>query len=269
MFARARLFLRSRCCLRSALPAFLALLFTAPFMSPAPALAVEIKVIASVAPKDAYLELLPQFERASGHKVVTEWAPTVEMLRRLKEGEGFDLVLISTANMDELSRLGVIAPGARWDVASSGIGVAIKAGAPRPDISSVDKLKETLLAARSVAYSTGPSGVYLVGLFERMGLTAALAPKIKAIQGVPVAVLVARGEYEIGFQQVPEILPVPGIDYLGPLPPGAQSMTMFPMGVHAKADAAHAQAARAWVEFLRRPESAEVFRKHGLVPAGQ
>jgi molybdate transport system substrate-binding protein len=234
-----------------------------------PASATEIKVIASVAPKDAYLELLPQFEQASGHKVVTEWVPTVEMVRRLKEGEAPDLVLISSANMDELARLGVIAAGARWDVASSGIGVAVKAGAPVPDISSVEKLKAALVSAKSVAYSTGPSGVYLVGLFERMGLTATLAPKIKAIQGTPVAVLVAKGEFEIGFQQVPEILPVPGIAYAGPLPPGAQSMTMFPMGVHAKADAAHAQAAKAWVEFLRRPESGAVFRKHGLVPAGE
>jgi molybdate transport system substrate-binding protein len=251
-----RLIMRTRCALFS----FLALMSIS-------AAATEIKVIASVAPKDAYLELLPQFEKETGHKVVTTWAPTVEMMTRLKGGEAFDVVLISTSNMDELGKLGVIRPQARWEVASSGIGVAIPKGAPKPDISSVEKLKETLVKAKSVAYSTGPSGVYLVGLFERLGLTQVLAPKIKSIQGVPVATLVAKGEFEIGFQQVPEILPVPGIDYVGPLPPGAQSMTFFPMAIHAKADAAHAQAGQAWVAFLRRPASAEVFRKHGLVPA--
>ena len=241
--------------------------FTLLLCSAMPASATEIKVIASVAPKDAYLELQPLFEKATGHKVVTAWAPTVEMMSRLKGGEAVDLVLISALNMDELVKAGVIAPSLRWDVASSGIGVAVRKGAPKPDISTVEKLKEALLAAKSVGYSTGPSGVYLVGMFEKLGLTEALKPKLKVIQGVPVATLVAKGEIEIGLQQVPEILPVPGIDYAGPLPAGAQSMTMFPMGVHAKADAEHAQAAQAWVMFLRTPQAGAVFRKHGLVPA--
>lgn len=235
----------------------------------ASACATDISVMASVAPKDAYLELLPTFEKQTGHTVKTMWAPTVEMMKRLTGGEKVDLFLISSSNMDALQKEGMVAPGLRWDVASSGIGVAVKAGAPKPDISTPDKLREALVRAKSVAYSTGPSGVYLVGLFEKMGLTGTLAPKIKAITGTPVAVLVAKGEFEIGFQQVPEILPVKGIDYVGPLPAGAQSMTMFPMAVHAKADREHAQAAQQWVAFLRTREAGEVFRKHGLVPAGE
>lgn len=230
--------------------------------------ATDIKVLASVAPKDAILELQPAFEKASGHKVQMIWAPTVEMMTRLKGGETVDLVLISTANMNELEKAGIVLGNARWDVASSGIGVAVKAGAPKPDISSGAKLKEALLNAKSVAYSTGPSGVYLVGLFEKLGLTEALKPKLKAIQGVPVATLVAKGEFEIGFQQVPEILPVPGIDFVGPLSADVQSMTMFPMAVHAKADASHVEAAKAWVKFLTTPEAGAVMKKHGLVPAG-
>lgn len=229
--------------------------------------ATDITVMASVAPKDAYLELLPAFEKQTGHTVKTMWAPTVEMMNRLKGGEKVDLFLISSSNMDALQKEGVVAQGLRWDVASSGIGVAVKAGAAKPDISSPEKLKEALVKAKSVAYSTGPSGVYLVGLFEKMGLTETLKPKIAAIQGTPVAVLVAKGDYEIGFQQVPEILPVPGIDFVGPLPAGAQSMTMFPMAVHAKADREHAQAAQQWVAFLRTKDAGEVFRRHGLVPA--
>jgi molybdate transport system substrate-binding protein len=231
------------------------------------AAATEIKVMASVAPKNAYLELQPLFEKATGHKVTTIWAPTVEMMTRLKGGEQVDLVLIASSNMDELQRVGVISDK-RWNVVSSGIGVAVKQGAPKPDISSPEKLKQALIDAKSVAYSTGPSGVYLVSLFERMGLTETLKPKITAITGTPVAVLVAKGDYEIGFQQIPEIVPVQGIDYLGPLPPGAQSMTSFPMGVHAKADAEHAEAATAWVKFLTTPEAGAVMRKWGLVPAG-
>jgi len=242
-----------------------ALLACSAFFLP-PASATEIKVMASVAPQHAYEELQPLFEKQTGHKVKTVWLPTVEMMQRLEEGEAADAVLISSANMEKLTKLGITVAGSRVDVVKSGIGVAIKKGAPRPDISSAAKLKETLLAAKSVSYSTGPSGVYLVALFEKMGLTEALKPKLKVIQGTPVGVLVARGEVEIGFQQVPEIVPVPGVEFLGPLPAEIQYVTLFPMMVHAKADAAHAAAAKAWMEFLHTPEAGVVMRKHGLEP---
>lgn len=247
---------------RAALGALLAC--SALFLSPASA--TDIKVMASVAPQHAYEELQPLFEKKTGHKVTTAWLPTVEMMQRLKAGEVSDVVLISAANMDELAKLGVVVPGSRVEVVKSGIGVAIRKGAPRPDISSAAKLKETLLAAKSVSYSTGPSGVYLVSLFEKLGLTEALKPKLKVIQGTPVGVLVARGEAEIGFQQVPEIIPVQGIEYLGPLPAEVQFTTVFPMAVHVKADAAHAAAGKQWIEFLHAPEAAAVMKKFGLEP---
>jgi len=251
----------------SALPraALGALLACSAFFLP-PASATDIKVMASVAPQHAYEELQPLFERQTGHKVTTLWAPTVEMMQRLKGGEAVDVMLISAANMDELMRLGLVASGSRVEVVKSGIGVAIKKGAARPDISTPAKLKEALLAAQSVSYSTGPSGVYMVKLFDQLGLTEALKPKLKVIQGTPVGVLVARGEVEIGFQQVPEIVPVPGVDYLGPLPAEIQYVTVFPMAVHAKADAAHAAAGRQWIAFLHTPEAAVVMRKFGLEP---
>ena len=197
--------------------------------------AAEIAVISTVAHKDAYIEMMPAFERASGHKVVTQWVPTVEVLRRIKAGEATDLVLMVASGIDELTKVGKIESGSGVPFVKSGIGIAVRAGAPRPDVSSADAFRRTLLAAKSVAYSTGPSGNYLAGLFERMGIAAEIKAKVRVTQGEPVGNFVARGEAEIGFQQIPEILPVKGIDYLGPLPPDIQYITTFSAGIHAAA----------------------------------
>ena len=197
--------------------------------------AAEIAVISTVAHKDAYIEMIPAFERASGHKVVTQWVPTVEVLRRIKAGEATDLVLMVASGIDELTKVGKIESGSGVPFVKSGIGIAVRAGAPRPDVSSADAFRRTLLAAKSVAYSTGPSGNYLAGLFERMGIAAEIKAKVRVTQGEPVGNFVARGEAEIGFQQIPEILPVKGIDYLGPLPPDIQYITTFSAGIHAAA----------------------------------
>ena len=226
--------------------------------------AAEIQVMASAAIKEAYLELAPEFERASGHKVVTQWVPTVDMLARLKGGETVDLVIMSAAGLEELTGAGRIAAGSRVDVAKSGIGVAVRAGAPKPDISSADAVKRALLAAKSVAYSTGPSGVYLAGLFQRMGIADEVKPKLKRVKGVPVGEVVARGEAEIGFQQVSELLPVAGIDYLGPLPATIQEITVFAAGVHVAAR--QPDAAKALIGFLATPAAVAVIRKKGMEP---
>lgn len=227
--------------------------------------AAEIRVISSVAHQHAYEELVPQFERATGHKVATTWAPTVEMMNRLKAGEKFDLVIMASNSLEELTRLGKIGAGSRVDVVKSGIGVGVRKGAPHPDISTPESFKAALLNAKSVAYSTGPSGAYLVGLFERMGISDELKPKLKVIQGEPVGGVVARGDAEIGFQQVPELLPVQGIDFLGTLPAAIQFVTIFSSGI--PAEASQPDAARALVKFLTAPEAAPVIRKHGLEPA--
>lgn len=226
--------------------------------------AAEISVISTVAYKEAYLELLPAFERATGHKVVTQWAPTVEVLRRIKGGEAVDLVLMAATGIEDLTKAGKIVEGSAVPFVQSGIGIAARAGAPKPDVSSPEAFKRTLLAAKSVAYSTGPSGNYLVGLFERLGIAAEVKAKTQIIQGIPVAEVVARGEAEIGFQQIPEILPVRGIHYLGPLPAEIQYTTVFSSGIHTSA--MQAEAARAWARFLKSPEAAAQYRKHGMEP---
>jgi len=227
--------------------------------------AAEIKVLASPAIRESYLELLPRFEKASGHKVVTMWAGTVDVMKRIKAGEAVDAVVLSAGSMEELIKLGKVVPGSRVDLARSGVGVAVRAGAPRPDISSGEALKRALLAAKSVAYSSGPSGVYLAGLFQRMGIADALKGKLKQVApGVQVGGIVASGEAEIGFQQVSELLAVSGIDYVGPLPPDIQNITVFAGGIHAGAK--EADAAKAWFRFLTAPAAAPVLKKHGMEP---
>ena len=225
---------------------------------------VEIEVMSTAAFKDAYLELLPAFECRSGHKVVTQWVPTVEVLRRINGGEAVDLVLMAASGIEELTRAGKIVGGSAVPFVKSGIGIAAPAGAPAPDVSSTAAFKHTLLAARSIAYSTGPSGNYLAGLFERIGIAAGIKAKTQIIQGIPVGDVVARGDAEIGFQQIPEILPVKGIQYLGPLPADIQYTTLFAAGIHVAAK--QAQAAQAWVDFLKTPAAAALYKKFGMEP---
>ncbi len=225
----------------------------------------EIKVMASAAFKEAYLELVPEFERSTGHKVVTLWVPSVQMMSRLKGGETTDLVVMSAAALAELVEHGMIDPGNRFELAKSGVSVAVKAGASRPDISSGEALKRAVLAAKSIVYSTGPSGIYLAGLFQRMGIADQIKHKIKQVQGEPAGASVARGEAEIGFQQTSELLPVPGIDLIGPLPADVQQITVFSAGLHVAAT--QPDAARALVGFLTAPAAAPVIRKKGMEPA--
>lgn len=217
----------------------------------------------SLAFKEAYLELVPQFERATGNKVSTSWVGSVQMMSRLKGGEAVDLVILSAASLDDLVKAGIIAD--RQDIAKSGVAAAVKAGAPKPDISSGEALKRAVLAAKSVAYSTGPSGIYLVDLFQRMGIADQIRSKVKQVQGEPAGAVVARGEADLGFQQMSELLPVPGIDIVGPLSPDVQKITVFSAGVHRKAQSA--DAARALVKFFKAPAAAPVIRAKGMEPA--
>jgi molybdate transport system substrate-binding protein len=187
------------------------------------------------------------------------------MMSRLKGGEVADLVIMSATLLDELIKAGIVAAGNRFDLAKSGVGVAVKSGAPKPDISSGEALKRAVLAAKAVAYSTGPSGIYLVGLFQRMGIADAIRDKAKISQGFPAGDFVARGEAELAFQQISELLPVPGIELVGPLPPDVQQITVFSAGLHAGAK--EPDAARALVKFLTAPAAAPVIRKKGMEPA--
>jgi len=223
----------------------------------------EIKVMLSAAFKEAYLELTPQFEKATGHKLTTAWVASVEMMQRLKGGEQVDLVILSAASLDELKKAGIVAE--RFDIAKSGVGVAVKTGAPKPDISSGEAVKRSVLAAKGIAYSKGPSGIYLIKLFERWGISEQIKSKVKQVQGEPAGASAARGEVELAFQQVSELLPVPGIELVGPLPPDIQEITTFAAGVHARAAAPNE--ARALVQFFKAPAAVPVIRKKGMEPA--
>lgn len=222
-----------------------------------------LKVMLSAAFKEAYRELSPQFERATGHRIENLWVPSVQMMSRLQGGEAVDLVILSAAALEELRQAGIVAD--RTDLARSGIGIAVKSGAPKPDIGSGEAVKRAVLAAKGIAYSTGPSGIYLAGLFQRMGIAERIKSRVKQVQGVPAGSVVARGEAEIAFQQISELLPVQGIELVGPLPPDIQEITVFSAGVHVAAKAP--DAARALVRFLTAPAAAPVIREKGMEPA--
>ena len=235
--------------------------------SPSP---VALKAAISGAFRAAALALIPDFERASGHKVSTSWGPSIgdtptSIPSRLARGEPFDLVILSADSLDRLIAAGRIVSGSRVDLVRSGIGIAVKAGAPRPDIGSADAIVRALLQAASIGYSASASGVYLEGLFRRLGIAEQIAPKLKRPQGEPVGRLVARGEVEIGFQQVSELLPVAGIDYVGPLPPGIQELTVFSAGIPTAA--VRPDAARAFIAHVRTPASTAIIRNCGMEPA--
>jgi len=227
--------------------------------------AAELKLLASGAVKEAYAELVPQFEKASGHKVAITWAGTVDIKKKVAAGEAFDVIIVASPEMDAFIKDGKIADGTKVDVVKSGVGIAVKAGAPKPDFSSGDALKKSLLAAKSVGYSTGPSGVYLVGLFEKWGVADQIKAKAKITQpGVPVASLVRSGEAEIGFQQVSELIHEPGIDFLGALPNDVQRITTFSSGI--PPGAKEKDAAKALQTFLTAKERTDTLKQHGLSP---
>ncbi len=230
--------------------------------------AAEIKVLATQAVEGAYREVVPLFEKASGHKVTTIFTGTLDAQKRIAAGESYDLIIMAGPAIDELITSGKVAPGTRVDLARSGVGVAVRAGAPKPDIHSTDALKKTLLAAKSIGYSSGPSGVYLAGLFRKLGIAGQLGPKLKqAPSGMFVGSMIARGEVEVGFQQVSELAHFPGIDYVGPLPADIQNVTVFSSGMHSGARSA--DAAKAWTAFLTSPAAAAVFRSKSMEPAGR
>jgi molybdate transport system substrate-binding protein len=221
-----------------------------------------MRVLSSLAIKEAYLELQPLFEKKSGLKVDTEWLGMVDIMKRVKAGESADMLIASQKALGELKSLGKVA--AVVDLAKSGAAMAVKKGAKRPDIGSGEALKRALRDAKSIAYSSGPSGVYLVELIQKWGLAEELRPKsTQTPPGTAVGPLVARGEAEIGFQQMSELLPFSaGIDIVGPLPAEIQVITVFSGGVHVAAK--EADAARALLDFLA--SSAAVLRKHGMEP---
>ena len=227
--------------------------------------AAEIKVLSTQATEEAYKELVPQFEKASSHKVTTVFTGTLDALKRLGNGEAYDLLIMARQQIDELSQSGKVVAGSRTDIAKSGVGVAVGKGKPKPDISTVDALKKSLLAAKSIGYSTGPSGIYVVTMFQKMSIADEIKTKLKQTPtGVFVGSIIASGEAEIGFQQVSELSFFPGIDYVGPIPAEVQLITIFSAGI--PAGTKQADAAKALVSFITAPAAAVIFKKHALDP---
>lgn len=232
--------------------------------------AADLTVASSGGFAAAYEQLKPQYEKASGNALTIAWGPSMgdtpnTIPSRLKRGETIDVVIMVDSALDKLVKEGQVAPGSKVVLAKSIIGMAVKAGAPRPDISTVDALKRTLLNAKSIAYSDSASGVYLQNvLFPRLGIWEQIKGKARMIPADPVAGVVAKGEAEIGFQQVAELLPVAGVDVVGPLPAGAQQVTLYSAAVVANSQ--QPEAARAFVEYLHSDAAAPTINRTGLDP---
>jgi molybdate transport system substrate-binding protein len=233
--------------------------------------AAEIKALITTALKTSIEDLAPQFERATGHKLRAAYGPSSMLAKRIAGGEDADFVILGGDGIDELIKQRKVIDGSNVRFARSMIGAAVAKGAPKPDISSTEAFKRALLAAKSVAYSSvasgGASGMFLAKAFETMGIAEALAAKAKLAAGGPdgfAAAFVIKGEAEIALQPIPELMAVPGVDIVGPLPGDFQNVTTYAAGV--TVFAAEAEAAEALVKFLTTPAAAVVFKARGLNP---
>src|SRR4030095_9155497 len=169
--------------------------------------AIELKVMAASAIKEAYLELVSDFEKSSGNRVITIWGGTEGLAKRISSGEVIDIVIVAAPNIDKLIMEGKLVAGSRADIAKSGVGIALRTGLPKPDISSAEGVKQAVLVATSVAYSTGPSGFYIADLFKKMGITDQIKDKVRQpASGAPLGELVARREADFGFEQISNLL---------------------------------------------------------------
>lgn len=232
----------------------------------------EFRVMTSGAFTAAYLELIPRLEALTKKKFVTAATSIgtgdMSIPNRLKRGEAVDVVIVADGVLLGFIKEGLIKADSHTPVARSAIGMAVRAGAPKPDLSSVDALKRTLLGAKSIAYSASVSGEYLTKeLYQRLGVADQVMPKSRLIGGGErVGAVIARGEAEIGFQQISELLPVPGIAHITPLPPEVQKVSVFSAGI--SQTTTDADAARAVIRFLASAEAAPAITKSGLEPIG-
>jgi molybdate transport system substrate-binding protein len=229
-------------------------------------MAEAITGISSMATRQILAELGGAFQKKTGQIVAIESVGGVDAAKRVRAGAALDIVALADDVMRQLDADGLLRPGTRTGFATSAMAVAVRAQASRPDLSSEASLKAAVLAARSIGYSTGPSGTHMLGLLRRWGIEQAVSDRlVKASPGVPVATLVARGEAELGFQQLSEFLDVPGIVIAGPLPPEVQSVTLFSCAVCTTAT--NAAGARDLIRYLTSAEADASKRRHGMEPA--
>lgn len=219
-----------------------------------------------MATRQVLAELADAWERRSGTRTEIESVGGVDAARRVMAGEAFDVVFLASDAIDKLVAGGRLVPGSRVDLVDSSVAIAVRAGTPRPDIATEDALRAAVQAAPTIGYSTGPSGVALLKLFERWGLAAELAGKtVQAAPGVPVGKLVAQGEVALGFQQLSELMSLPGIDVIGPMPAPVEITTTFSAGVCESS--AQAEAVRGLLGFMASPDADETKRRNGMKPA--
>lgn len=225
-----------------------------------------IKLLSSMATREVLAELAAQHQRETGCTVDLESAGGVDVAKRVAAGEVVDVVVLAAKAIDTLIGAGRLLADSRTDLVRSGIAVAVPAGAAVPDLSSEAAVRRAVLDAPTLSYSTGPSGVYLLELFERWGILAQIHPRIvQAPPGVPVGSLVARGDVALGFQQLSELIHVPGIVVAGPLPPEIQSITIFTAAVSSAS--AQVASARRLLAHMASPAAAEAIRRQGMEPA--
>jgi molybdate transport system substrate-binding protein len=229
----------------------------------------EIRLVATTALKTSIDELKPQFERASGHTLSASYGPSPRIAKQVADGEFNDVTIVTAQGIEDLIKQGRIVPGSRADVARSAMALAVQKGAPKPDISTAEKFKETMLKAKSLGMSNpvggGTSGGVLAAAFERLGIAEAMKPKLVFGPGGPAGLIgnfLLRKEVEIGIQQMPELMAVPGIDIVGPLPPGIQLVSVFSAGISTAAK--EADGGRALIAFLTTPAAAAVIRSKGM-----
>jgi molybdate transport system substrate-binding protein len=231
----------------------------------APARAAEIKLIASNAVKEAYGQLLPAFEKTSGNKVAVTWGGTADIMKRIRGGELADVVIITDAGIETLTKEGKLVAAGRANVAKSAVGAAVKEGAPKPDLSSSDGFKKSLLAAKGIVLTPGPSNPFLHELFGKMGIATQMnAKEIKPAAGQQLTDPIVAGTADIVLSQASELIAIKGLAYAGPLPPDAQIVLTYQVGFHASAP--QPDAAKALVKFLTTSDAVKVLKKNGLEP---
>jgi len=226
-----------------------------------------LKVMISPGFRAAFEELVPEFERKTGHTIVTVYGASMgnapdAIPNRLHSGESADVVILASSALEELVKKHQVISGTRVDLARSSIAMAVRAGAQKPDISTLEELRRTLLAAKSIAYSDSVSGVYIsTELFQRLGIADTIRSKCIRVEGM-VGPVIARGDAEIGFQQLSELLPIAGIEIVGPIPSEAQKITMFSGGV--AVNSKEPEIAKQFLRFLASPEAAATIKKSGM-----
>jgi len=224
--------------------------------------AAEITVLSTVGMQPATTELIAQFERASGHKIVVTYGLAAVLKNQFLEGKPADVLILTSPIVEDLAGQGKVVPGSKVDVARSGVGIGVKAGAPRPDIGTPDALKRAVLAAKSVGFSKeGASGVAFAKVLERLGIAEQVRAKYKDT-GIKAGEMLVSGDIELGAAQVPELMAVPGVDVVGPLPAELQTVTVFSVGLATEAKEAHG--AKALIQFLSGPAAAPVYKAKGL-----